>query len=141
MTVANYSTTAMDFQMLYQSDYYYLKDPYISVEFYKNNAGTLQYVGETNFDTSGYMNVTLHSYMNKAIFQGQPYIYARIGVLEYPSDSYYQDVTQFKVTNPFYTPTVVDKTPPAKPTVNTVDDNDTTVSGKAEANASVIVKN
>ena len=141
MTVANYSTTAMDFQMLYQSDYYYLKDPYISVEFYKNNAGTLQYVGETNFDTSGYMNVTLHSYMNKATFQGQPYIYARIGVSEYPSDSYYQDVTQFKVSNPFYTPTVVDKTPPAKPTVYTVDDNDTGVYGTAEGNSTVIVKN
>ncbi|MEH7095617.1 Ig-like domain-containing protein [Neobacillus vireti] len=138
-SVINYSFTAMNVQMLYQCDYYIFKDPYITIEFYKNNAGTLQYTGETNFNTTGYVNVLLNSYINKANFQGQPYIYVRIGVSEYLSDSYYQDVTQFKVTNPFYS--VPDKTPPAKPTVNTVDDNDTIVTGRAEANSYILVKN
>jgi Bacterial Ig domain len=36
--------------------------------------------------------------------------------------------------------TVIDKTAPVTPTVNTVDDNDTKVSGKAEAGSTVIVK-
>ncbi|MBT2658639.1 hypothetical protein J7E81_26045 [Bacillus sp. ISL-18] len=137
-SVINYSATAINVQMLYQCDYYLFKDPYISIEFYKNNAGTLQYTGETNFNTSGYRNVTLNSYTNKSTFQGQPFIYIRIGVSEYPTDFYYKDVTQFKAVNPFYTP---DKTPPAKPTVNTVDDNDTIITGRAEANSYILVKN
>ncbi|WNB92490.1 Ig-like domain-containing protein [Bacillus sp. NEB1478] len=35
---------------------------------------------------------------------------------------------------------VLDKTPPSAPTVNSVDDNDTTVKGKTEANATISVK-
>ncbi|UPM53532.1 S8 family serine peptidase [Gottfriedia acidiceleris] len=37
--------------------------------------------------------------------------------------------------------TVVDITAPNVPTINTIDDNDTTISGTAEANATIIVKN
>lgn len=36
---------------------------------------------------------------------------------------------------------VIDKTPPAVPIVNPVDDNDTSIKGKAEANSTVTVKN
>lgn len=137
-SVVNYSATAMYIQMLYQCDYYILyKDPYIKMDFYKNNAGILQPVGTTIFDTSGYRNVLLNSYISKATFQDQPYIYIRIGVSEYPGWSYL-DSTQFKVVNPFYTPP--DRTPPAKPTVYTVDNNHKSVSGKAEANSTITVK-
>ncbi|PLS01486.1 Ig-like domain-containing protein [Neobacillus cucumis] len=135
-TVSNYSSTQMNVQILYQSDYAYAKDPYITVEFLKNSAGTLQYQGETNFNTYGSTYGVMNSYVPKSLFQDQPYIFLRIGVLEYASDLYYQDVIQFKVSNPFY-----DRTPPAKPTVYSVDNNDTGVSGKAEPYSTIIVKN
>ncbi|MEH7549083.1 Ig-like domain-containing protein [Neobacillus vireti] len=138
-TVASYSATHMNVQVLSEDDSYY-KDPYITVEFLKNNAGTLQYMGATYFNTLDSSNTMLNSIVSKSFFVGQPYIYVRIGVSEYPSDLYYQDVLQFKVANPFYTPPVVDRTPPAKPTVYTVDNNDKSVSGKAEANSTIIVK-
>lgn len=139
-SVSNYSTTQMNVKILYQSEYGYLKDPYLTVEFLKNNGGTLQYTGETNFNTYGATAGTLNSFVPKSMYQGQPYIYMRVGVSEYTSDLYYQDVTQFRVANPFYTPPVVDRTPPAKPTVYAVDNNDKSVSGKAEANSTIIVK-
>lgn len=37
--------------------------------------------------------------------------------------------------------TVLDRTAPTAPSVNTIDDNDATISGKAEANAMIVVKN
>jgi len=50
-----------------------------------------------------------------------------------------EDSTKNKSANA--TITVADKTAPAKPTVNKVDNNDTAISGKAEANSTVTVKN
>ncbi|ULT56790.1 Ig-like domain-containing protein [Neobacillus drentensis] len=135
--VTNYSASQMDVQVLSQDDSFF-KDPYITIEFLKNNGGTLQYINATNFNTFGSLNTMMHSTVNKSLYVGQPYIYLRIGVSEYLSDLYYQDVTQFKVVNPFNAP---DKTPPAKPTVNTVDDNDTIITGRAEANSYILVKN
>jgi hypothetical protein len=136
--VSNYSTSTMNVQIIDYTDYYYLKDSIITVEFLKNNGGTLVYLNSLDFDTIGYKAIRLNSLVPKSIYQGQPYIYLRVGVSEYSNDEYYSDVTQFKVKNPFYT-TPVDKTPPSKPTVNTVSDLTTAVKGKAEAYATVSV--
>jgi hypothetical protein len=139
-TVANLSTTDMNVKILEYSDYFYAKDSIITVEFYKNTGGTLEYIDATQFDTYGYKASELSSYVSKSVYQNQQYIYLRVGVSEYSDDAYYSDVTQFKVANPFYTAPVVDTTPPTKPTVNTVSDMDTIVKGSAEAYATVIVK-
>jgi hypothetical protein len=138
-TVSNYSSSQMNVQILYSSEMYYYKDPYLHVEFYKNNGGTLEYINSTEFDTSGSTNIRLNSLVDKSYYSGQQYIYLRVGVLEYSDDNYFSDYTQFKVANPFYTPPVVDKTPPTKPTVSAVSDKDTSVKGKAEAGSTVLV--
>ncbi|MDR7078863.1 hypothetical protein J2Y03_003920 [Neobacillus niacini] len=139
-TVSSYSSTDLNVQILYDSDYSYSKDSIINVEFLKNNGGTLEYIDATEFDTYGFTNLRLNSLGSKSLFQNQQYIYIRVGVSEYASDYYYSDVIQFKVVNPFYTPPVVDKTAPAKPTVYTVSNITTSVKGKAEPFSTLIIK-
>jgi hypothetical protein len=136
--VSNYSTSSMNVKILDYTNYYYLKDAIITVEFLKNNGGALEYLDYTQFDTSGTLSNRLNSLIPKSIYQNQPYIFLRVGVSEYSDDEYYSDVTQFKVKNPFYT-APVDKTPPSKPTVTTVSDLTTAVKGKAEAYSTVSV--
>jgi hypothetical protein len=140
-TVSNYTTDQLDVQLYYDSDLAYYKDPILNVEVFKDIGGSLQYIDATEFDTTGYYNLTLHNLGDKSLFSDQQYIYLRVGVSEYSGDTYYSDVTQFKVKNPFYNPPVVDNTPPAKPTVYTISDKDTSVKGKAEPNSTIIVKN
>jgi hypothetical protein len=138
--VSNYSTYDMNVQILYASDYSYAKDGIITVEFLKDTGGTLEYIDSTEFDTYGYTNVRLNSLVSKSYYQNQQYIYLRVGATEYSDDYYYADVIQFKVSNPFYTPPVVDTTAPAKPVVNIVSNNSTSVTGKTEASATLTVK-
>ncbi|WP_160725271.1 Ig-like domain-containing protein [Bacillus sp. USDA818B3_A] len=139
-SVSNYSSDKMDIQVTEDSDYYYYKDSIVSIEYYKNNGGVLSYAGYTQFDTYGYYTNYLHSTVPKADFSNQQYIYLRVGLSETEYDTYYSDTTLFKVKNPYYVPPVVDTTPPAKPTVRTISDKDTTVSGTAEANSTVYAK-
>lgn len=136
-SVSNYSSTDMNVQILDYTDYAYLKDSIYTVEFLKDNTGTLEFIDYTEFDTIGSTSSSLSSYVPKSIYQNEPYIYLRFGISEYSDDEYYSDVTQFKVKNPFYI--APDKTPPSKPTVNTVSDMNTTVKGKAEAYSTVSV--
>lgn len=135
--VTNYSSSTMNINILYESDYYYIKDPIVTIEFYKEKNGTLTYQDFLEFDTEGYLNARLISNVYKSTFSDQKYIYMSIGVSEI-YDIYYSDYTDFKVLNPFYVQP--DTTPPSKPTVNTVGDNATAVTGKAEINSSVYVK-
>ncbi|MED4225317.1 Ig-like domain-containing protein [Neobacillus cucumis] len=137
-SVSSYTTDLMDIQVTDSTDYYYLKDAITSIEFYKNNGGTLAYAGYTQFDTSGYQTVNLHSYVSKSTFSDQPYIYMRLGVADSIYDTYYSDTTLFQVKNPYYVP--ADTTPPANPIVKAVSDKDTTISGTAEANSTVYAK-
>ncbi|MBT2733622.1 Ig-like domain-containing protein [Bacillus sp. ISL-7] len=136
--VSNYSASTMNVQIFDFTDYAYLKDSIVTIEFLKSNGGTLVYLNSLEFDTIGYTTIRLNSLVPKSIYQGQPYIYLRVGVSESIDDEYYSDVTQFKVKNPFYT-APVDKTPPSKPTVTTVSDLTTAVKGKAEAYSTVSV--
>jgi hypothetical protein len=53
-TVSSYSSTDLNVQILYDSEYSVYKDSIITVEFLKNNGGTLEYIDSTEFDTYGY---------------------------------------------------------------------------------------
>jgi len=139
-TVSNYSSDKMDIQVIDSSDYAYYKDTITTIEFYKNIGSTLSFAGYTQFDTSGYYNTNLHSYVTKADYSNQQYIYIRLGLSDTIYDTYYSDTTLFKVKNPYYVAPVVDTTPPAKPYVRAISDKDTTVSGTAEANSTVYGK-
>jgi hypothetical protein len=138
-SVANYSTSKMDVQILDSTLYSYYKDSIVTIEFYKSNGTSTQFVGATEFDTYGIADSYMHSYVLKSDFSSQPYIYIKVGISEYSTDQYYSNYVQFKVVNPFYTKPPADKTPPAKPTVNSVSDASSTVSGKAESGATVYV--
>jgi hypothetical protein len=138
-SVSSYSSSQMDVQINDSTDYAYAKDSIVTVEFYKDSGGYLDFVGSMDFDTYGYYSANLHSLADKSYYTNQPYIYLKVGISEYEDDEYYSDVTQFKVANPFYSAPPADKTPPNKPTVNAVSDASTTVTGKAESGSTVYV--
>ena len=91
-----------DFHVIVEvlSSQHYFKYDYITLEFYNEYNGTLNWVGNTNFDTSGTKNNRLTSLVDKSDYENQEYIYIRLGVSEYYNSSYYSDVITFKVKNP-----------------------------------------
>jgi large repetitive protein len=102
-SITNYGTNQMDFKILYQSDYYNIKDSIVTMEFYKENNNTLQFYGYTEFDTYGENALNLHSYLDKSVYTDKQYIYVRLGISETKYDEYYTDTLLFKVKNPYYT--------------------------------------
>ncbi|WP_230459077.1 Ig-like domain-containing protein [Terrilactibacillus tamarindi] len=96
-----YSTDQMKVLLGYQNTTYY-KDPYLYIEFYTNNNGSMEYLGRSTFNVSDSSNATLGTMIDKSIYKNDPYIYMRVGTLASYYDSYYSDVTYFKVSNPFY---------------------------------------
>jgi large repetitive protein len=100
--ISEYNTNQIDFEILYQSDFYYLKDPIVTLEFYKENNNTLQYCGYTEFDTYGKNGLYLHSHINKSIFTDKQYIYVRLGISKSEYDPYFTDTLLFNVKNPNY---------------------------------------
>ncbi|MFD2617529.1 Ig-like domain-containing protein [Terrilactibacillus laevilacticus] len=95
------STDQMKVLLGYQNATYY-KDPYLYIEFYTNNNGSMDYLGSSTFDVSNSSYAILGTPMDKSIYENDPYIYMRVGTLADYDDRYYSDVTYFKVSNPFY---------------------------------------
>lgn len=100
--IAPNNSDDMNIKLLYYSQNTYEKASVLTVEFYKEEAVTLQYVGNTDFNTAGLDSGYLNAYLPISDFNNQPYIYMRIGISENSSDAYYSDVISFKVANPFY---------------------------------------
>jgi hypothetical protein len=136
--ITSLSSSKMDVQIFDSTYYAYYKDSIITIEYFTSNGSSTEFAGSTEFDTYGSYDSMLHSYVPISDFSNQPYLYIRVGVSKYSSDNYYFDVVQFKVVNPFYS-APVDKTPPAKPTINSVSDASTAVTGKSESGATVYV--
>ncbi|RYL95168.1 hypothetical protein EWI07_03885 [Sporolactobacillus sp. THM7-4] len=103
-----YSPGQMQIGLGYQSASSY-KDGYLNVEFFTNQGGTLNFLGKSPFNVSYFNNANLNTIIDKSLYENDPYIYLRVGVLSSPYDSYYSDVLTFKVSNPFYS----GSTPPA----------------------------
>lgn len=100
--VQDISKDKMGIRLYYTSEEAYDKDPIVTVEFYKNVNGTMQFVGSTDFDTSGYTKVYLTSNISKSKYSSDPYIFIRLGVSSSVDDPYFSDVIQFQIANPFY---------------------------------------
>ncbi|MCM3728909.1 DUF5011 domain-containing protein [Neobacillus cucumis] len=103
ITTSTIGTDYMTISLAYRSQYSYIKDRYISIEFYKEASNSLNYVGDTTYNTYGYNAVNLNTSVAKSSYQNQRYIYMRVGVSKNSYDAYYSDVITFKVANPFYT--------------------------------------
>jgi hypothetical protein len=108
----------MQLRLNYVSEELYQKDKILTIEFLEEQAGSLEYIGGLDYDTSGYDNVYVDALLPKADFSSQPYIYMIVGVSPTSSDQYFSDARMFKVVNPFYssanpgnpgTPTAYDK--------------------------------
>lgn len=103
-TITEDSLDKMEIQLLYDSEYSYIKDQYLTVEFLTDNNSKLSYIGSADFDTYGYNKLGLGITIGKNEYSGKEFIYMRAGVSESLFDSYYADTLLFKVRNPFYTP-------------------------------------
>ncbi|MGJ7910854.1 Ig-like domain-containing protein [Neobacillus sp. LXY-1] len=103
VTTSSYGTNYLNAKLRYYSQYSYSKDGIVTVEFYTNQSNTLKPVENTEFDTEGTSATYLNSHLLKSNYTNQPYIYIRLGLSSSTNDSYYSDVTTFKVANPYYT--------------------------------------
>ncbi len=93
---------ALNVRLFYGSEYSYAKDSLLTIEFFRDNSNSLEYLGETEFDTEGRASGYLNSHIAKNVYSNSPYIYMRAGVRGSSYDTYYSDVVTFKVANPFY---------------------------------------
>ncbi|PAE25776.1 Ig-like domain-containing protein [Bacillus sp. 7894-2] len=100
--VFDYSDSSMIVELYYRSSSAYYKDSIISLEFYSEENDSFDFVGYTEFNLYGTQYSYLDSYIDKAPFMNQPYIYMRLGVSASVYDESYSDVFLFKVENPFY---------------------------------------
>lgn len=91
----------MELSLLYRSNQSSPKDGLLTIEFYKEANNSLSYVGGSDFPVAWYTQATLGVDLQKSYFADQRYIYMRIGTSQSSSDTYYSDVTLFKVENPF----------------------------------------
>ncbi|UOE55148.1 Ig-like domain-containing protein [Cytobacillus oceanisediminis] len=91
----------MELSLLYRSNQSSPKDGLLTIEFYKEANNSLSYVGGSDFPVAWFTEATLGVDLQKSYFADQGYIYMRIGTSQSSSDTYYSDVTLFKVENPF----------------------------------------
>ncbi|MDF2037682.1 Ig-like domain-containing protein [Cytobacillus oceanisediminis] len=91
----------MELSLLYSSNQSSPKDGLLTIEFYKEANNSLSYVGGSDFPVAWFTEATLSVDLQKSYFADQRYIYIRIGTSQSSSDTYYSDVTLFKVENPF----------------------------------------
>ncbi|NHM30026.1 Ig-like domain-containing protein [Neobacillus terrae] len=103
---------SMNIKLNYSSQYYYAKDNNLTMEFFRENNGALEYIAPFNFNTSSYKSVGLIAILPKEDYQNSKYIYIRAGISDDYSD-YYSDVTLFKIENPFYLDSVPSTVPAA----------------------------
>ncbi|MBS4178096.1 Ig-like domain-containing protein [Lederbergia citrea] len=102
ITTKTDDNSMMTLSLLYESDFAFIKDGIVSLEFFMENNGSMEYIGYLEFDLYGYYSATLNSYLQKKAFSNQQYIYVRLGVSENEDDEYYSAATLFKVKNPYY---------------------------------------
>ena len=98
--IANYSSTQMDFQLLYQSDELYNKERYLTIEFYKDIKTDFKYLGYSQFDTYSVNSGQTSTHLDKSLYQGDQYLYILVGISA-TQDGDYTDAIIFKVENPF----------------------------------------
>ncbi|MEH7381387.1 cell wall-binding repeat-containing protein [Bacillus sp. JJ1533] len=98
---STYSAENMTVKLNYLSEFPYEKDRYITIEFFRDNGNGLDFLGTSDFDLYGFSNGSLLTDIPITEFEGQEFIYMRIGISQSRYDDYYQDTTTFKVTNPF----------------------------------------
>ncbi|WP_010676969.1 Ig-like domain-containing protein [Bacillus timonensis] len=99
---STYGPDYMTIQLFYQTTATIEKDAIITIEYFIENANTLEYLGNSEFNTSSFQAATLNSSLPIVYFETQPYIYMKVGVSQTEYDSYYADSATFKVTNPYY---------------------------------------
>ncbi|WP_203289087.1 Ig-like domain-containing protein [Metabacillus sp. cB07] len=79
------------------------KEGLLTLEFFRDDNGTLTYLTQTTYSTSWYNNATLSLELPKYLYEGEPYIYVRAGTSASQSDTYYSDTLKFKAVNPDFT--------------------------------------
>lgn len=102
-SISDYNNDSMNFEVKIYSEEANNKDPYVFIEFYKENNNAFQYLGYIDFNTSGYNTYTMGNILPKSLYDGEEYVYALVGILGSMSDEYYSDYLYFKVENPYYT--------------------------------------
>ncbi len=102
MSTSDYSDTKLQVLLRHGNDDS-SQDSYLNVEFYTNNNGNMSYLGSftTNVGEAG-GTLDLGISVDKSLYENDPYIYMRVGILRSVSDTYYSAATYFKVTNPFF---------------------------------------
>jgi len=101
-STTEYSSSEMEVSLEIEN-YDYYKDSYLDVDFYTGSSGEISYIGTSTTYMGAYSGiVSLGIILDKSLYEEDPYIYMRIGTYGSDYDSYYSDVTYFKVTNPFY---------------------------------------
>jgi hypothetical protein len=106
--ITSYDSYNMSVNLLNTCDYAYAKDCYTQLEFYKlNSSGTLDYYDAQYVNTYGVKELNFYCNLLKADFKNQNYIYIRLGVSSSLSSTYYSDVITFKVTNPYFSQSVL----------------------------------
>ncbi|MGG4491280.1 Ig-like domain-containing protein [Metabacillus idriensis] len=89
--------------LLYQIDAYSGQEPYTTLEFYKEDNGSLTYLTQAYFYLSFSGTLTLSVTLPKSLYAEEEYVYVRVGTSNSLSDTYYSDTARFKVKNPDFT--------------------------------------
>ncbi|MGD6794184.1 Ig-like domain-containing protein [Metabacillus indicus] len=79
------------------------KEGLLTLEFFRDDNGTLTYLTQTTYSTSWYNNATLSLELPKYLYEGEPYIYVRAGTSASQYDTQYSDTLKFKAVNPDFT--------------------------------------
>ncbi|MBS4200613.1 hypothetical protein KHA93_13320 [Bacillus sp. FJAT-49732] len=95
----------MRMRILYETDETYFKDGLVTLEFFTEDRGSMEYIGSLDYDTYGTKNRLITSYIPKSLYSNKQYVYVRIGLYEYTWDTHYTTTALFKVQNPFSTQT------------------------------------
>ncbi|WP_191557363.1 Ig-like domain-containing protein [Metabacillus idriensis] len=86
--------------LLYQISAYSGQEPYTTLEFYKEDNGSLTYLTQAYFYLSFSGTLTLSVSLPKSLYAEEEFVYVRVGTSNSLSDTYYSDTTRFKVKNP-----------------------------------------
>lgn len=93
------SEEAFKFYMRYRSDTY-SKEPYLTLEFYRDDNGSLTYLTQADYSLSWFNSGTLSLTLPKYLYAEEEFVYVRVGTSASLSDIYYSDTARFKVKNP-----------------------------------------
>ncbi|MCR2821442.1 Ig-like domain-containing protein [Lederbergia panacisoli] len=93
--------STMGLRILYESDETYYKDGLVALEFFRENQGSMEYVGTLEYDTYDEKRLLLTGHIPKSLYTDQPYVYVRLGIFEYDWEETFSSTALFKVKNPF----------------------------------------